>query len=170
MKRLSVAILAFSILTALTFIACNKDKNSYRLDVHLTDAPAAYEEVNVDIESIKVKLREDSAGWASLDTKAGVYNLLGLQGIDSLIATAVLPSNYVQEIRFYLGTDNTIKVGGQTYPLAMDNGTQTKLMIKVDKKINGTLDSLTLDWDANLSVVQEGNGTYRLSPVIKVKE
>jgi len=65
MKRLSVAILVFSVLTALTFIACKKDKNNYRLDVHLTDAPAAFEEVNVDIESIKVKLREDSAGWVS---------------------------------------------------------------------------------------------------------
>jgi len=170
MKRLIQITLGIAIVSAFVFIACNKDKHNYRLDVHLTDAPAAYDEVNVDIESIKVKLRDDSAGWVSLDTKAGIYNLLGLQGVDSLIASGTLPSNYVQEIRFYLGTNNTIKVAGQTYPLVMDNGTQTKLMIKVNKQINGTLDSLTLDWDAGLSVVQEGNGTYRLSPVITVKE
>ena len=170
MKRLILVTLAIAIVTTLAFISCSKDKNNYRLDVHLTDAPAAYEEVNMDIQSIKVKLREDSAGWVSLDTKAGIYNLLGLQGVDSLIATGTLPSNYVQEIRFYLGSDNTIKVAGQTYPLVMDNGTQTKLMIKINKQINGTLDSLTVDWDANLSIVQEGNGTYRLSPVITVKE
>ena len=170
MKRLILVTLAIAIVTTLAFISCSKDKNNYRLDVHLTDAPAAYEEVNMDIQSIKVKLREDSAGWVSLDTKAGIYNLLGLQGVDSLIATGTLPSNYVQEIRFYLGDNSTIKVSGQTYPLVRDNGTETKLMIKVDKQINGTLDSLSVDWDANLSVVQEGNGTYRLSPVIKVKE
>jgi len=170
MKKLISATLVITVLSTIVFIACNKEKGSYKLDVHLTDAPAAFEEVNVDIQEVKVKLKQDTTSWVSLATNAGVYNLLGLQnGVDTLLATATLSSNLVQELRLFLGANNTIKVAGQTYPLVMDNGTQTKLMIKVNKEINGTLDSLIVDFDANLSVVVEGNGTYRLSPVLTIK-
>jgi hypothetical protein len=171
MKKLILATLAFAFITTFIFIACNKEKSSYRLNVHLTDAPADYEEVNLDIQSVKVKLKNDSASWISLETNAGIYNLLGLQnGVDTFLATGTLPGNYVQEIRFYLGTDNTIKIAGQYYPLLTDYGTQTKLMVKVNKVLSRPLDSLVVDFDAGLSVVDEGNGSYRLSPVITIKE
>jgi len=170
MKKITLATAVIAILSTLVFLACNKEKGSYKLDVHMTDAPAAFEEVNVDIQEVKVKLKQDTNSWVALSTNAGVYNLLGLQnGVDTLLATGILPSNFVQEIRLFLGTNNSIKVAGQTFPLVMDNGTQTKLMIKVDKELNGTLDSLLIDFDANLSVVLEGNGTYRLSPVLTIK-
>jgi hypothetical protein len=171
MKRLIPVAIAFLITSTFAFIACNKDHSTYRLNVKLTDAPADYEEVNVDIQEVKVKLRNDSSSWIGLTTNAGIYNLLGLQnGVDTFLATGTLPGNYVQELRLYLGPNNSIKVSGQTYPLLTDNGTQIKLMIKVNKVISKSLDSLTVDFDANLSVVDEGNGSYRLSPVITIKE
>jgi Domain of unknown function (DUF4382) len=170
MKKVTLATAVIAVFSALVFLACNKEKGSYKLDVHMTDAPAAFEEVNVDIQEVKVKLRNDTTAWVSLSTNAGVYNLLGLQnGVDTLLASGTLSSNFVQEVRLFLGTNNSIKVAGQTFPLVMDNGTQTKLMIKVNKELNATLNSLLIDFDANLSVVLEGNGTYRLSPVITLK-
>jgi Domain of unknown function (DUF4382) len=170
MKKVTLATAVIAVFSALVFLACNKEKGSYKLDVHMTDAPAAFEEVNVDIQEVKVKLRNDTTAWVSLSTNAGVYNLLGLQnGVDTLLASGTLSSNFVQEVRLFLGTNNSIKVAGQTFPLVMDNGTQTKLMIKANKELNATLNSLLIDFDANLSVVLEGNGTYRLSPVITLK-
>lgn len=170
MKRLSVAAIAIAVITTLTFISCKKNKSGYKLDVHLTDAPAAFEEVNVDIEEIKVKLRDDSEGWVSLNTNAGIYNLLGLQnGVDTLLATGIIPSNFVQEIRLILGSDNTVKVGGQIFPLSMNSGDAERLMIKVNKSVSDAVDSLIIDFDAGLSIVLEGNGTYRLQPVITIK-
>ena len=172
MTKKSVAAIALSIavITTVTFISCKKDKSGYKLDVHLTDAPAAFEEVNVDIEEVKVKLRDDSAGWVSLNTTAGIYNLLGLQnGVDTLLATGILPSNFVQEIRLYLGSDNSVKVGGQTFPLLMNSGDAERLMIKVNKSISSAVDSLIIDFDAGLSIILDGNGGYRLQPVITIK-
>jgi hypothetical protein len=170
MKRVILVSIAFTITSIFTFVACNKEHSMYRLNVKLTDAPGAYEEVNLDVQDVKVKLRNDSSSWIGLNTNAGIYNLLDLQnGVDTLLATGTLPGNYVQEIRLYLGQDNTIKLNGQTYPLLTDSGTQIKLMIKVNKVITKTLDSLIVDFDANLSVVDEGNGAYRLSPVITIK-
>ena len=84
MKRLIRITLGIAIVSAFVFIACNKDKKNYRLDVHLTDAPAAYDEVNVDIESIKVKLREDSAGWVSFDDRVAFVRVAQFDLMDRL--------------------------------------------------------------------------------------
>lgn len=170
MKKTSVAAAIIAIVTTIAVISCKKDKSGYKLDVHLTDAPAAFEEVNVDIEEVKVKLRDDSAGWVSLNTNAGIYNLLGLQnGVDTLLATGIIPSNFVQEIRLYLGSDNTVKVGGQVFPLSMNSGDAERLMIKVNKSVSDAVDSLIIDFDAGLSIIMQGDGTYRLQPVITIK-
>jgi len=105
-----------------------------------------------------------------LTTYAGVYNLLGLQnGVDTLLAVGVIPTNTVKEIRFILGTDNTIKVGGITYPLVVPSGGESGLKIKVDKRLNGSLDSLLIDFDAALSVKLMVTGEYQLRPVLKLK-
>ena len=171
MKKVTLATFVILAISTLAFFSCKKDKTGYKLDVHLTDAPGAFDEVNVDIKEVRVKLRDDTTSWVSLNTNAGIYNLLGLQnGVDTLLASGTLSSNYVQEVRLYLGTENSIKVAGQTFPLELNNGDQPKLMIKVDRQINSTVDSLTIDFDAALSIVLEANGTYRLIPVLRVKE
>jgi hypothetical protein len=171
MKKISILSIALFSFPAIFFTGCKKEKgSSYYFEVHLTDAPAAFEEVNVDIQQVKVKLRDDSAGWVSLNTNAGIYNLLGLQnGVDTLLAAGILPANFVKEIRLYLGSNNSVKINGQVHPLLMNNGDQPKLMIKVDRQISQRVDSLVVDFDAGLSVIQQGNGGYRLIPVLRVK-
>jgi hypothetical protein len=131
----------------------------------------AAEEVNVDIELVRVKFREDSiGGWMDLQTNAGVYNLLGLQnGVDTLLATGVIPSDEVKEIRLVLGDDNSIKINGIVYPLTIPSGSESGLKIKINKRLNGSLDSLLIDFDAALSILQTGAGDYKLKPVLKIK-
>jgi hypothetical protein len=169
MKKSFLIIALLAIISATAFVSCNKDKTGYLFALHLTDAPADYEEVNVDIREVRLKL-EDTANWHYINTIPGVYNLLGLQnGIDTLIASGIVPSNYIKEIRLYLGDNNTVKVAGQTYPLELNSGDAEKLMIKVNRRMRESVDSLIIDFDAGLSIVENGNGTYRLSPVITVK-
>ena len=139
----------------------------------MTDAPILADEVNVDIQQIRVKFRDDpdsTRGWADLNTTAGVYNLLGLQnGIDTLLAVGTIPTNDVKEIRFVLGANNSIKVGGITYPLTIPSGSESGLKIKVNKKLSGPVDSILIDFDAALSIHQIGTGDYKLKPVLKIK-
>ena len=167
-KIVFIAILA--VVSATIFISCSKEKKGYLFALYLTDAPANYEEVNVDIREIRLKL-EDTSNWHYLSTVPGVYNLLGLQnGVDTLIASGIVPSNYVKEIRLFLGDNNSVKVDGQTYPLELNSGDAEKLMIKVNHRLRESVDSLIIDFDAGLSVIDNGNGSYRLSPVITVKQ
>ncbi|MEO7393601.1 MAG: DUF4382 domain-containing protein [Chitinophagaceae bacterium] len=172
MKKILLPLFACTAILALFFVACSKDSSrSSTVKVRLTDNPYNAEEVNVDIRQVNVKFSEDSIkGWSSLDTHAGVYNLLGLQnGVDTLLAVGTIPSDVVKEIRFVLGTNNTIKIYGVVYPLTIPSGAESGLKIKVNKKLNGTLDSLLIDFDAALSIFQTGTGSYQLKPVLKVK-
>jgi hypothetical protein len=155
------------------FLACTKNNDSSsgtKLELRLTDNPFNAEEVNVDIVNVRVNYRDDSTGWIDLNTNAGVYNLLGLQnGVDTLLATGTVPANVLKEIRLVLGANNSIKVTGVVYPLTIPSGSESGLKIKLNKKLNATLDSLLIDFDAALSVHQTGNGKYMLKPVLKIK-
>jgi hypothetical protein len=173
MKKLILPFLFIVTVTAMAVIACSKDSSEKgtTVKIWLTDNPVAAEEVNVDIEQVRVKFREDSLhGWKELDTHAGIYNLLGLQnGVDTLLAAGVIPTDVVKEIRLVLGNDNSIKINGMVYPLTIPSGSESGLKIKVNKQLNGTLDSLLIDFDAALSIHQVGNGAYHLKPVLKIK-
>ena len=166
MKSKLVAILTLS--AGLFFIACKKESGSTTLKVTLTDAPASYDEVNVDIREVNIKMDGDSSAWISLPTTAGIYNLLEYQdGVDTLISQAVLTGKSIKEVRLVLGSENSIKVGGEVHPLTIPSGSESGLKIKMNKTLNGGIDYLTLDFDAALSVNQESTG-FKLRPVVKI--
>lgn len=159
---------------SLFFAACSKDDNvtTHTLNVRMTDAPTAYDEVNVDIQDVRVKFSDDtlSTGWVSLITHPGIYNLLAYQnGVDTLLGTGVYPTQVVKEIRFVLGPNNTIKDAGVVYPLTIPSGSESGLKIKVNHPLNETLETIIIDFDAALSVTKEGTGDYKLRPVLKIK-
>ena len=177
MKKSVLIISAILFSASVAFISCSKDdvngnNSTSRLNVRLTDAPTAYDEVNVDIREVKVKFSDDtlSSGWVTLTTTPGIYNLLAYQnGVDTLLATGVFPIQVVKEIRFVLGPNNTIKDAGVVYPLTVPSGSESGLKLKINKSLNATLETIIIDFDAALSVKKEGTGDYKLRPVLKIK-
>jgi hypothetical protein len=157
----------------LLYVSCSKESSdkTTTVKVRLTDNPFNADEVNVDIQQVRVKFNDDSiSGWSDLNTHAGIYDLLGLQnGVDTLLAVGTIPTNVVKEIRFVLGSNNTIKVNGIVFPLTIPSGSESGLKIKVERQLNGTLDSLTIDFDAALSIHQTGTGNYQLRPVLRIR-
>ena len=158
-------------------LACQKDNDgptdpgtdSTTLSIHLTDGPGDYQEVNVDIQEIRLKLANNSSQWLSLATNTGIYNLLDFQnGVDTLIATGPVPTDTLKELRLILGPVNSVMVDSVLYDLDTPSAQQSGLKIKVDKMLGLSLDSLTIDFDAEKSVLETGNGKYILKPVIKV--
>jgi hypothetical protein len=96
-------------------------------------------------------------------------NLLDLQnGITMVLAQGDVPEGVLKEVRFILGNDNYVVVDGNVHPLETPSAEHSGLKIKIDKDLDETLNTFTLDFDAALSV-QEQNGSYKLSPVIKLK-
>ena len=168
LRQQIIALLCIS--SAGVLLSCKKDGDNSTLQVQLTDAPAAYEEVNIDLRQVSVKFSKDTAKWVELEPKPGIYNLLGLQnGIDTLIGSITVPSQIVKEVRLVLGANNSIKVNGQVYSLVIPSGDESGLKIKVDKKLEANLETLIIDFDAALSIKEDGPGDYKLKPVLKIK-
>lgn len=163
--------LLFSLLLiagAFIFASCKKNDNT-TLQVSLTDAPADFDEVNVDIKEVQVNFKDDSAGWTSLNTNAKVYDLLTLQNnVQVVLATGTVPTGTVRKIRFILGDNNTIVDSTGSHPLTIPSGSESGLKIDLNKKLSSTFENLVVDFDAALSVTNE-NGGYKLRPVLKIK-
>lgn len=169
-RNFRLLIISATILLAIT--SCQKDNkgDSTHLKIRITDNPYQASAVNVDIKEVNVKLNNDSSGWTQLETHAGIYNLLDLQnGIDTLLAQGVVPTGTLKEVRLVLGSENSIKIGDDVYPLTIPSGAESGLKIKLNKILNASLDSLLIDFDAALSILQEGTGDYKLKPVLKIK-
>jgi hypothetical protein len=161
---------------ALLLIAgCAKEQSTpasgtSKLQIQLTDNPYNATEVNVEILQVKVNFRGDSTGWIDLETKDSIYNLLDLQnGLTTPLAQGNVPADTLKEIRFILGDSNSIKIGDVVFPMKVPSGSESGLKIKLNKKLNATLESLVIDFDAALSVIKTGNDKYVLKPVLKIK-
>jgi hypothetical protein len=153
--------------------SCNKEKGNSRLSVYLTDAPAAYDAVNIDIVRMEIKSSSDNGdgGWQELPLNAGVYNLLDFtNGMDTLLSTVELPAGKVSQLRLILGTNNSIVVNGNTMPLPLETpSAQTsglKFNIHADL-VEGVTYHIWIDFDCARSVVENGNGDYILKPVLR---
>lgn len=98
----------------------------------MTDAPANAGVISpAFLESVQVHT-DDSHGWVTLGTNAGIYNLLVLtNGVDALIANGDVPSRRVSDMRLILGPNNNVIVNGQTYPLQTPSAMETGLKLKV---------------------------------------
>ena len=160
----AVAILLFGL------PSCSSDNaasGNYSYKVRLTDDPGPYSEVNVDIQAVEVT--GGNGQTVTLNTNAGVYNLLDFtNGADTLIATSTLTDSRVNQIRLILGPNNTIVSNGVTYPLSTPSAEQSGLKLLINQNLQADIDnSILIDFDANASVVQTGNGTYKLKPVLR---
>ena len=173
---LPAAILIFTIIAF--FISCQKEVNSSntgsgapRLRVYLTDAPASYDKVLVDVKDVQINLTNDSiSGWQSLSNVAvGTYDLLDLtNGNDTLLADSNVPVGTISQVRLILGSNNAVVVNGTSIPLTTPSGQQSGLKINVHQRVDsGLLYNLVLDFDASRSIVKTGNGRYILKPVVR---
>ena len=168
----TIALLIFAI-NACKKTDVNANQRS-KMNIYLTDAPAAYKAVWIDVQKVMVKSDEtDSAdGWVEVPLiKPGNYNLLDFRnGEDTLLGGVDLPAGKVSQIRLVLGDNNSIELeDGSTVDLKTPSAQESGLKLNVDADLKpGIPYELVLDFDAARSIVKAGNsGKYLLKPVIR---
>lgn len=168
--RLKATVILAVLLSSITLVSsCGKDRRTGNLEIQMKDAPGDFQQVNVEIKSVQVHLESD--GWVSVPTNAGVYDLLELQNDVTVVLTDndEFPVGKVNQLRLILGDDNSVLVDDVYYNLALSSEDKTGLKININQNIESdqTL-MLLIDFDAQKSIVIEGNSTYRLKPVIQL--
>ncbi len=174
MKKLFFFLIPCAILG---FLACSKNSNSSSsgtssMSVYLTDDPAAYDKVYIDIQSVQVKASTDASenDWQTLAIpRAGVYNLLNFKnGLDTLLGTIQLPAGRISQLRLVLGSNNSVVLNGISYPLTTPSAQQSGLKLLINADLIAGIDyKVWIDFDAARSIVQTGNNSYILKPVIR---
>ena len=170
MKTIKIIGMA-AIASTMLFASCSKDENSdgkTPVKVRMTDAPLDVDAVLIDLLEVNIKMEEE--GWVTLNTNAGIYNLLDFSnGKDTVIANDTLPSGAVKEIRLVLGENNHVVVDGDTFALTIPSGSSSGLKIKFDGTFTANqLAEIKIDFDAAMSIKKENSGDYKLRPVIRI--
>ena len=170
MKKLVYVLLLFAGITTLN--SCGNETTSlngnYSYKVRMTDAPALYNKVNVDVRGVSII--DGSGKTVNLTTNAGIINLLELvNGVDIHLASGSLNNPEIKEIRLLLGPTNTVVVNNISYPLETAGQDQSGLKLTVNQNLKeGTDNEILIDFDANASIVATENNTYKLNPVIRI--
>src|SRR5687768_14239657 len=119
MNKLSIMLsMLFLGSLALVFDGCKKDESNptSTIIVSMKDAPASFDEVNVEVIEVQVHTNQD--GWITVPVTDSVYNLLLLQNNNAtFLANTVIPSATFSQVRLILGSNNYVVIGGTSYPL-----------------------------------------------------
>ncbi len=185
MRNVKLLLCLFLMVSLSIFIACDKTiddtpinqnpdevSQTKQLQILLTDAPLDVEEVNIDLQQVIIFSGEEGKDSLDMNTLAGMYNLLDFQnGLTTLIADVELTADSIKQIRLVLGEGNNIVADGETHDLKIPSADKSGLKIKVNKPLTAdVVNQLTIDFDAEKSVKQLGNGRYQMKPVLKVVE
>lgn len=178
-------------------IACNKSASTPQnksLTVHLTDDPALFSDVFIDIKTVEVKIdpdlshdshfadadkdndddgkgQDEFGKWDTLHIRPGVYDIMKLRnGLDTVLATGNIPVGRIEKIRITLGTNNSVVLANNvTQPLILAPGQNNYLYVKIDDEdmdeAAGQV-GLWIDFDLSESI-REYNGQFYLKPVLK---
>lgn len=172
MKKILIVVA----LVATLFTACNElDKGELdgdgKLVIHLTDAPADYEEILIDLQELWINVADDDSGWTQLPLEVtGQIDLLELaNGNDTILFDDDYPSGKISQMRMKLGENNEIKVDGEYHDLKTPSAQQSGLKFNIHTTLEPGIEyEMWIDFDAARSIVAKGNGQYSLKPTIKV--
>lgn len=173
LRTLRILLPAFALAGLALLAGCSDDNGGPAggtLRINLVDAPAAYDAVYVQVDSVQVHAAgsDSTGGWITVSSQPGTYDLLTLRnGLSALLVDRQLPAGDYTQIRLRLGSGNSVVVAGESFPLTVPSGLRTGIKLNHPFTIAaGALYEITLDFDAARSIHRTGGGMYMLRPVI----
>ncbi|MCW5135709.1 DUF4382 domain-containing protein [Burkholderia cenocepacia] len=151
------------------------------LHVAMTDAPSCgFDHVYVTVSQVRVNANANAAdndgGWStvSLATPQKIDLLSLTNGVLADLGQTALPAGQYQQVRLVLAqnqgntlANSVVPTGGTEQALATPSATQSGYKIIQPFTVQpNTLVDLVLDFNACKSIVQRGNGSYALKPVV----
>lgn len=173
MKR--VIKLALIVIGIALLASCAKNSPFSAMKVRMTDAPGDFDKVLVEIVGVNIHYSgtdSGNEGWVSMETKAGVYDLLTLQNnVTAVLADDTkIPSGSVDQIRLVLGSNNSVVIENVSFPLETPSAEESGLKINMNLVLSPEKEyDVLLDFNAEESVVVKSAGLFLLKPVITLK-
>jgi hypothetical protein len=135
------------------------------MNVRLADAPDPTI-TSIDITFTKLEAHIGSS-WEEIPLADETVNLLDLTDEDMLLGSAVLPAGSYNQIRLFPSLVTVTDADGtHTVNIGSAANTGIKVNINADLPANA-VQTLLLDFNVDKSLIKQGNGQYRLQPVLK---
>jgi len=165
-----------------------------RLKIYLTDTPGDYLEVNITISKIEAHIAGEEEGdegiWVVLKEwpsgEEPTFDLIKLQDVSELLVDGIFEIGKYNQLRIFI-TKSSIKVESEVieendkeidivnevpfeiFDVEIPSAYQTGIkLIHPFEIIDGITTELTIDFDAEKSIIKTGNGNYKLKPTIKI--
>ncbi|RYG26419.1 DUF4382 domain-containing protein [bacterium] len=134
------------------------------LAVRMSDAPdPSITAINVTIPKVQAHVGND---WVTVAEPNQTYNLFDLAKSDVLLGQASLPAGNYTQVRLFV-SEATVTDSTGTHSVIVPSGTKTGLKINLNYTVSpDTVTEILLDFNVDKSLVKQGNGQYRLQPVI----
>lgn len=149
----------------------SSDNAEGTLNVRLTDAPATYQAVYIDIQQVDLNRgTEEQPQWQTIRSQPMRLDLLKLNnGADTLLASIQIETGTYNQLRFILGDNNEVIVDGESNSLTVPSGDESGFKVNLNAEVTeDTPVTKVIDFDVARSVAVTGNGQYILNPVLKV--
>lgn len=176
LNKYSNLFVSIIILSTFLFTACSTESGpgTGTMKVSLTDAPANFDQVNIEIRQVLVNKDENAedtldSGWKTVMEDSIVVNLLDYQNGKVLdLGEVELEPGMYNQVRLMLGEGNNVVIDGETHALTTPSAQQSGYKLNVDAEVQeGQVYELVIDFDASQSIVVTGNNQYLLKPVLR---
>lgn len=141
------------------------------IKIYLADKPADFDAVNIVVSQVSVHVAdEDSAsGWTVVCDSTRTFDLLELRnGAMALFADHELEAGHYTQIRLRITDGCNVIVDSIQHDLEIPSGYQSGVKINHQFVIEEDVTyELLLDFDAEKSIIEKGNGQYQMKPVIR---
>lgn len=148
-----------------------KTTSQGKIKIYLADKPTGFDAVNIVVSQVSVhKADQDSmSGWIVISDTTQTYDLLKLRnGAMALFGDQKLDPAHYTQIRLKIADGSNVIVDSNQYVLEIPSGSQSGIKINHQFQIQPEITyELLLDFDAEKSIIQKGNGEYQLKPVIR---
>ena len=141
------------------------------LEIRVTDAPPEYEvnAINVTIAHIQIHQADDEedgeASWITVIEEPKTFELLQLRGVEEILGEENIEAGHYTQIRLNVGSV-IATIDGEDVDVVLPSG---KLKLVGSFAVNSDEKTiLTLDFDADKSLVFTGDGKVLFKPVVKL--
>lgn len=168
MKSRNVLMLLLAAAPILMMVSCKKESaNTSTVKFKLTDAPGAYDAVNIDIKGVEVY--SEGKGWVKFNSNLGVVNLLDyMNGQTTLLAEGQIEAGKVTAAHLIIGDNNSVVIDGITHQLQSSAALQAGLSVTLNNNLQaGESYEWTIDFDAAQSIeANTSNTAFTLNPTL----
>ncbi len=134
------------------------------LAIHLSDAGGnGITAANLTITKIEAHI---GSKWETVFTGSQTVNLLDLRNTDMVLGSALVTAGNYTQVRIFVSNATVTDATG-VHSVTIPSGLQTGIKVNLNYTVNpNVITDILLDFNVGKSFILQGNGVYRLQPVI----